>query len=120
MTALTNARINPALFEGAPPGWFDDDWELPEAPEIPEIWLPAWQAWERLNEDRPYRGGGMGAPVPGRIPWRDINDWCARKGGDPDEYDVIFREMDRVFIDWYQAQVRLEAEAAKARASRQR
>ena len=54
--------------------------------------------------------------MPGRIPWRDITTWCDGRGGDPSEYDVIFREMDRVSMDWYQAQVKLEAEAAKMRA----
>lgn len=62
----------------------------------------------------------MGAPMPGRISWRDISEWCTRKGGDPDEYDVIFQQMDRVFMDWYQAKVKLEAEAARARAAQKR
>lgn len=53
----------------------------------------------------------MGPAVPGRIPWRDVVAWCERKGGDPDELDVITYAMDTAYLDWH-AQSRAKPDPA--------
>lgn len=87
-----------------------DDWEVPSPPQVPEVWLPVWRAWRRLSADRPMHGGGLGPPVPGRIPWRDIDRWCARHGGDVAEYSEIFDSMDEVYVRWRIDQLKLHTQ----------
>lgn len=56
-------------------------------------------------------GGGLGPLIPGRIPWRDVTRWCDRKGGDPDELDVIVRAMDAAYLEWHAAALAKNAES---------
>jgi hypothetical protein len=47
-------------------------------------------------------GGGMGAPVPGRIPWACIDRWALRHGIEGTDFDLLLRlmgEMDAIFLD---------------------
>jgi hypothetical protein len=68
-------------------------------------WLEwVWRAWTRLNADRPYYGGGMGPMVPGRIPWRTVDEWARRHGLDMAFLDRCLFEMDSELLAWHAAQ----------------
>jgi hypothetical protein len=75
-----------------------------------EDWLHwIWRAWHRLHHDRPWIGGGMAAPQPGRIPWAVVMAWADRHGYPPDQADVLDRccqVLDGVYLDWWKAQQR--------------
>jgi hypothetical protein len=73
---------------------------LPAAPEI-NNWLEwVWRAWHRLSLDRPLYGGGMGPPIPGRIPWQSVAAWAAHHGQDAWVLDKAVVAMDTVFLEW--------------------
>ena len=82
------------------------DWELPPAPVVDEVWAWAWTEWHRLHLDRPYNGGGLGPPVPGRIPWRDVALWADRNCVDIAELDVVIFEMDTAYLEYLDAKRR--------------
>lgn len=47
-------------------------------------------------------GGGMGAPVPGRIPWSAVDRWACRYGIDGDNHALLLRAMslmDSILFD---------------------
>lgn len=74
---------------------------------MPEELLPAWRAWWRLHEDRPWYGGGFGPMIPGRIPFAAVRDWCAFRnvpGPEVDVLDRLFRAMDEAFFEHHRAQ----------------
>lgn len=86
------------------------------APATPVAeWLGRiWDAWWTLHPDRPMAAGGMGPPVPGRIPFRDMVLWCDRHGFD--DLDLLrrcFTAMDQVYLDHWA----IEAAAAARRAA---
>lgn len=68
------------------------------AEQIPPWLLAPWRCWHRLNADRPWLAGGMAAPIPGRIPWRDITEWAERHGADLEFLDHCITEMDAEFL----------------------
>jgi len=71
----------------------------------PAPWLTwIWRAWHRLHQDRPLHGGGMSAPVPGAIAWRDIVLWHDRHGGGLEMLEFGISQMDIEFIDWHRTQ----------------
>jgi hypothetical protein len=77
-----------------------------EAPPVDPTLEWIWRAWHRLSDDRPRFGGGMGPPVPGRIPWLTVRLWCRHHDltkGEMDMLDVCFAAMDAVYIDWWSA-----------------
>lgn len=83
--------------------------------EVEDAKLPyglewVWTAWQRLDLDRPWRAGGMGPPIPGPIPLRDVREWCEfhdLAGEDVLFLDTCFAEMDKAYMDWHAEQVRL-------------
>lgn len=73
---------------------------LPPSPEI-NNWLEwIWRAWHRLSLDRPIYGGGMGAPIPGRIPWHAVAEWAAFHDQDVVLLDKAVVAMDTVWLEW--------------------
>ncbi len=50
--------------------------DLPPKPAIRADLLWVWRTWNRLSADRPWIAGGMGPPVPGRIPWALVRRWA--------------------------------------------
>ncbi len=63
-----------------------------------------WRAWHRLSDDRPRFGGGMGPPVPGRIPWLTVWRWAEHNGlqkGELNMLDVCFAALDSIYLDWW-------------------
>lgn len=65
---------------------------LERRPALPARLAYVWEAFWRLNRDRPTYIG-MGAAVEGPIPWTAIDAYAARFGhaADPDEYrDFLF------------------------------
>jgi len=80
-----------------------DDAAVPSA-ELPESLLDIWRAWWRLHADRPQWAGGMGPPIPGRIPFRDVWAWCEFHGLPGDDvalFDRCLRAMDTVYLEWH-------------------
>lgn len=74
--------------------------------EVDEQWAWIWRAWHRMSIDRPYYGGGMDRPVPGRIPWTMVMQWAREyrlADGERDLLDYCIVRMDVVFADWYNA-----------------
>lgn len=73
-------------------------------------WL--WRAWNRLSQDRPWIAGGLAAPVPGRIPWSTVADWCERQGYTDDErdfMDAVLEQLDADYLGWWRAQAEQKA-----------
>lgn len=89
---------------------------IPEVPDgvQPHPWLTElWRAWWTLHYDRPQTGGGMGEPIPGRIPWRDQVLWCElHPHVDLDVLTAVTEAMDRVYLQSW-------ADDAKRRAKEQ-
>ena len=76
----------------------------PPTPEVEEWVMWVWSAWQRLSQDRPWRGGGMGPMIPGQIPWQSVRDWCHHRGRSADDVDFAdqcIQAMDGVYINWY-------------------
>ena len=68
-----------------------------------------WSAWHRLSQDREWISGGMGPPIPQRITWRSVVDWCDYYDVPPhqvDLYDSCFAAMDEVFMEWRAAHIK--------------
>jgi hypothetical protein len=62
------------------------------------MWV--WRAFMRLSADRPWLGGGMDAPVPGRIPWAVVRAWADAHGMTNEEAEHLDRylvPMDEVY-----------------------
>jgi hypothetical protein len=99
----------PELLAGMPPP--------PEEPEPlrPELlWL--WRAWHRLDGDRPWRPGGMGPSLPGRIPWSVTHAFAAAHGLTVEDREMLehcIGAMDTVLLDHLAAE-RARAQAAAA------
>lgn len=73
------------------------------APELEPWVLWVWRAWHRLSDDRPWIGGGMAAPTPGRIPWATVMEWADRHGYGQEAANVLDRligEMEAEYQDW--------------------
>jgi hypothetical protein len=71
-----------------------------------------WKAWQRLRHDRPFYGGGMGPPVPGRIPWTVVRAWGQYhrlRRGEFEMMDLCFAVLDGVYIEWYVAEQKKNA-----------
>ncbi len=79
---------------------FPKDWVQPVAPEISDWLIWVWRAWQRLTLDRPMHGGGLGAVMPGRIPWQSVRDWAEQHGQDLAFLDQAVVAMDTVFLEW--------------------
>ena len=68
-------------------------------PDPAFAWL--WRAWNRLHPDRPMHPVGMGAPFPGRIPWRDVTAWADRNGcgeAETEALDAVIQALDEIYI----------------------
>lgn len=80
-------------------------------PDIPDHLLDVWRAWHRLDMDRPWYGGGMGPMIPGRIPWKNIADWCQFHGHSHEQrelLDACFAEMDIAYISFHNEKAKAE------------
>lgn len=71
----------------------------------------AWRAWHRLKDDRQWRGGGMGTPLPCGIPYTAVAAYADRRDQDADALYDLIQAMDAVYIAWWAE--RVEEEAAK-------
>lgn len=63
-----------------------------------------WRAWQQLDHERRWIGGGMAPSIPGRIPWTAMLAWCRHHRRSPDDLDFLaacMAAMDEVFIDWW-------------------
>ena len=90
-----------------------DDWDI-SLPEVPEHLMFVWRCFARLSPGRAWIGGGMGAPRPAPIAWRDLRDWAEFHDLSRGEFatlDRCIRAMDDAYLDWQAA--RAAAEAAK-------
>lgn len=78
----------------------------------PDRWECIWEAFWRLDTDRPHRTQGMAAPmggslimsVPGPIPWTVLQDYCDRTGQSPEDRDlmeVCIRKMEDIYLPWW-------------------
>lgn len=92
--------------------------ERPEAPELlPEYsWL--WRAWQRLDGERLWVGGGMGQPSPRGIPWRAVRAWADEHRLTVEEFDMLdamAAELDGALRAHVAAKAEAEAHAQKSR-----
>lgn len=74
-------------------------------PDVADWLQPVWRCWHRLNLDRPWHGGGMGAVSPGRIPWRDVLAWSEFHGHSPETFEFLdrcIRIMDGTYLQWFE------------------
>jgi len=72
--------------------------------------------WHRLSPDRPFHGGGMGPPVPGNIPWRDLRMWADTHDLTRGQFmmlDICVRKMDEAYRDWVRERQDREQEITK-------
>lgn len=63
-----------------------------------------WQAFQRLQGDRPWHGGGFGPAAPGGIPFTAVDRYARRHGFDGDDFawlDTLLSEMDAEYIAWF-------------------
>lgn len=67
--------------------------------DVPGWLMAPWRAWHRLTDDRPWLGGGMAAPIPGRIPWTAVARWAEVHGLDLEFLDHCIAAMDGEFLD---------------------
>lgn len=96
--------------------------DLPPAPHVP-MWLAwVWRAWHRLAADRQWVAGGMGPPVPGRIPWSVVQMWVVAHGMNRDEATFLDRclgKMDEVFLEhWRHGQTNAGAQTTADKLAR--
>ncbi len=76
-----------------------------------------WRAWQRLHPDRPMLPVGMGAPIPGPIPWRDVMAWADRHGYGEVEaelLDTAVMALDRVFLEYDAERRKRESQRGKS------
>lgn len=76
-----------------------------DAPEVDAATNWIWRAWQRLHDDRPHYGGGMGPSVPGRIPWTTIMAWARHhnlQDGETAMLDACLVAMDAAYLEWWQ------------------
>jgi hypothetical protein len=77
-----------------------------DAPPIDPTLEWIWRAWHRLSDDRPHFGGGMGPPIPGRIPWSVVHLWAEHhelQKGEMDMLDLCLGQMDVVYLEWWRS-----------------
>ena len=78
-----------------------------ETPDLDPAWRWVWRAWHRLDGERPWRAGGMGPPLPGRIPWTAVARWAEvhrLSEDDAEMLDGLLGEMDAEFLAWHREQ----------------
>ena len=84
---------------------------MAQKPE-PGAWDWIWDAFWRLEPDRPRHTQGMAAPmggtlvmaVPGHMPWTVLERWCRAHGRSDDDRDlmeVCIRKMDEIWLPWW-------------------
>lgn len=81
--------------------------EAPAVPVLPEHLDFVLRAWERLQHDRPWIGGGMGPTSPGRIPWRLVIDWARFHNYSHDMIallDAGIFALDTEYLEWMASQ----------------
>lgn len=93
----------------------------PAAPLEPaHEWL--WRAWHRLHPDRPMLPVGMGAPMPGPIPWRDVMAWADRHGyseAEAELLDAAIQALDGIYLE-HEAARRAKEAPPRANAPKRR
>lgn len=81
--------------------------EAPSVEPLPEHLLFIMRAFDRLRHDRPWTAGGMGAPIPGRIPWRLVMDYAAWHGYPQDMAALLdsgIQCLDTVWLEYFETE----------------
>ena len=84
----------------------------------------AWEAFWRLNGDRPYSVSGYSIPMggvilpprPGRIPFTSVNAYADRyeiEGQAFDTFVILIEAMDREYVAWEIQRVKEQVERSK-------
>lgn len=74
-------------------------------------WDWIWDAFWRLDTERPWKVQGVGSmagtiimAIPGAIPWTAIARWCdahERTPEDRDLLEVCVRKMEAIYLPWW-------------------
>jgi hypothetical protein len=75
-----------------------------------------WRAWWVLHRQRPHVGT-MGQPIPGRIPYLDIDRWCDRNGflGRLEMAVEVTAAMDEAYLAFWADEVKRQNDKPKGK-----
>lgn len=83
---------------------------MPAEPEMPAWAGTVWQCWESLHHDRVQIPVGMGASVPGRIPWLAVDAWARRYGISGDQFEFLLICLEAMDLEYMVHQQRLRTD----------
>jgi len=103
------AATMPMAIDAATVDWIERTKQQLERAHAPSPYDQIWQAFWRLNDERPQLIQGMAQPmgimliksVPQRIPWSSVARWCEVYGLDLEMAERCILAMDAIYLkDW--------------------
>lgn len=73
-----------------------------------------WRAWEQLHHDRALIPIGMGASMPGKIPWLAIDRWARRHGIAGGDFEFLLSCLSAMDEEYQVHQARINRDGSAA------